>query len=137
MKRTCTLFKGSTLFFGMALMANFVKAQTTVKTSLTVWDGMFVAGYVGNGAYINCGGPSVKWTMKPFSIAVGLFPAVRIKDDKQPAGAKTNSAVTPSTGVGITSAYKHLVFQIPLFYDAKTASSNGKWNLGVGVGYKF
>lgn len=137
MKKTKAIIQVAKVILGLVLMTGFAKGQTKGSTSLSIWDGMFVAGYVGSGAYINCGGPAVKWTMKPFSLSLGLFPAVRIKEDHQPVGVKKNAAVTPSTGIGLTSSYKHFVLQVPLFYDAKTAAANGKWNLGVGVGYKF
>jgi len=121
----------------LLLFSGHSKAQSASGPKLSAWDGMIVAGYVGHGGYADFGGPSIKWSMKPCSIALGLFPAVRIKEDKVAEGAKKNSSIVPSTGFGITSSFKHLVIQVPVFYDAKTASANGKWNLGIGIGYKF
>jgi hypothetical protein len=121
----------------LLVLCGHSKAQSVSSPKLSIWDGMIVAGYVGHGGYADFGGPSIKWSMKPCSIALGLFPAVRIKKDKVAEGAKKNSSIVPSTGFGITSNFKHLVIQIPVFYDAKTASADGKWNLGVGIGYKF
>jgi len=137
MKKTKRRFAFPGLLIALSFMANTLSGQSVPSPHLSLWDGMVVAGYVGHGGYANFGGPSIKWTLKPCSIALGLFPAVRIKEDKVAEGAKKNSAIMPSTGFGITSCFKHLVVQIPVFYDAKTASADGKWNLGVGIGYKF
>lgn len=114
-----------------------LEAQSQHVAHLSAWDGMVVAGYVGHGGYANFGGPSIKWSLKPCTIALGLFPAVRIKEDKVADKMKKNSSIVPSTGFGITSSFKHLVLQIPVFYDAKSTSADGKWNLGIGIGYKF
>lgn len=110
---------------------------TTPKTSASLWDGMAVAGYVDKGAFLNFGGPAVKWTRKPFCISLGMLPSLRIKEDKVAANASKNATITPSLGFGLSASYKHLVLQVPLYYNAKTASADGKWNVGVGLGYKF
>jgi len=101
------------------------------------WDGMMVAGYVDHGAYVNFGGPSVKFIKKPFSIGFGILPTMRIKKDPVPKEAKKNSAITPTAGFGITFIYKKVVLQVPFYYNAKTTTTNGKWNPGVGIGFKF
>ena len=127
----------------MACMSRQARAQQATAAGpalaprLSLWDGMLVAGYVGHGGYADFGGPCIKWALKPCSVALGLFPAVRIKEDKVAEGGKKNAPVVPSTGLGITTSFKHLVVQIPLFYDAKTATADGKWSLGIGLGYKF
>jgi hypothetical protein len=33
--------------------------------------------------------------------------------------------------------YKHLVVQVPFYYNAKTTTSNGKWHPGIGIGFKL
>ena len=119
----------------LCAMSNSIKAQNA-KPTFSIWEGMFVAGYAGNGAFVNFGGPSLKWNLKPFSVSIGMLPTLRIKKDSTTVGPK-NSTIMPSTGAGITMAYKHLVFQIPFYYDTKTAKANGKWNVGAGIGYKF
>lgn len=120
------------------LLAKTTTAQTAVsKTSASLWDGMVVAGYADKGAFINFGGPAIKWAHKPFCISLGMLPSLRIKEDKVPANASQNAAVTPSLGAGLSVSYKHLALQVPLYYNAKTAAADGKWNVGVGLGYKF
>lgn len=114
-------------------------AQTTVakKASVVGWDGMAVAGYVNQGGFINFGGPTVKLIRKPFSFGFGILPTMRIKQDDVPKGSPKNSAITPTAGFGFTIIYKHVAIQVPFYYNAKTATRNGKWNAGIGIGYKF
>lgn len=70
-------------------------------------------------------------------ILLGLLPSLRIKKDKVAPGATRNAALTPNLGVGLTAAFRHLALQVPIYYNAKTAVKNGKWNPGLGIGYKF
>ncbi len=122
----------------MLLMAVAMQlgAQQT-KPAVKMWDGMAVAGYVNEGGYVNFGGPSIKIIKKPWSIGFGILPTMRIKEDQVAKGAKKNSVVTPTAGLGFTFAYKHFVTQVPFYYNNKTAIANGKWNVGLGIGYRF
>ncbi len=122
----------------MCFSAKIVWAQSApTKPALTVWDGMAVAGYVDNGAYVNFGGPCIKLISKPWAFGFGILPTMRIKADNAAPGAPRNSAIMPTAGFGFTFFYKHLVVQVPFYYNNKTATSDGKWNPGVGVGFKF
>ena len=96
-----------------------------------------MAGYVDHGGYVNCIGPNIKYAKKPFSIAAGLLPSLRIKEDKVAPGATKNSLITPSLGLGLTAVFNHIALQLPLYYNAKTSAKNGEWNLGIGLGYKL
>ncbi|TCC84648.1 hypothetical protein FBD94_12960 [Pedobacter hiemivivus] len=119
-------------------MALTAKSQTNViQTKATFFEGVIVAGYVDQGAYINCAGPAIKFSKKPLAILVGLLPSLRIKKDKVATGATQNSVITPNLGAGITATYKHLAIQVPVYYNAKTSTKDGKWNPGIGIGYKF
>lgn len=111
--------------------------STTAKTTLVAWDGMVIAGYVNQGGYVNFGGPSIKVIKKPWSLGFGILPTMRIKEDNVPKGAVKNSIITPTAGFGFTVVYKHLVLQVPFYYNPKTATANGKWNPGIGIGYKL
>jgi hypothetical protein len=111
--------------------------KSKAKAAIVAWDGMMIAGYVNDGGYVNFGGPSLKLIKKPWSLGFGILPTMRIKEDKVAAGAKKNSAVMPTAGFGFTVVYKHFVVQVPFYYNAKTASSDGKWHPGFGVGYKL
>lgn len=112
------------------------KAQTT-KLQASLFEGILVAGYTDEGAYINCTGPAVKYVVKKTSIMAGLLPSLKIKKDRVQGGATRNSPLTPTLGFGLTGCYKHLVIQLPAFYSAKTSTADGNWKLGIGVGYKF
>ncbi|MNQ84220.1 hypothetical protein D3C85_993410 [compost metagenome] len=132
--------KSAYLFFSLSVLTLAARSQSngnSVQTKATLFEGVIVAGYVDRGAYINCTGPAIKFSRKPLSVLVGLLPSLRIKKDKVAAGAPQNSILTPNLGVGITAIYKHLAIQLPLYYNAKTSSKNGKWNPGIGIGYKF
>jgi hypothetical protein len=63
-----------------------------------------------------------------------MLPSLRFKKD---TGTIKNSLVTPSLGFGITYTYKWLAFQVPLYYTTKTSTSNGRWNIGLGLGIKL
>jgi hypothetical protein len=120
------------------LITAFNSANAQAKKPVTaMWDGMAVAGYVNNGSFVNFGGPTVKFIKKPWSFGFGILPTMRIKEDKVAAGAKKNSSVTPTAGFGFTVVYKHFVTQVPFYYNSKTTSTDGKWNIGIGIGYKF
>lgn len=129
-----TVFAASMLFLFQSVTA---QNKADKKTKILVWDGMAVAGYVNHGGFVNFGGPTVKLIQKPFSIGFGILPTMRIKEDKVVKGATKNSAITPTAGFGFTFVYKHLVVQVPFYYNAKTTSSNGKWNPGIGLGFKL
>ncbi|WP_346238256.1 hypothetical protein ABDK00_004185 [Niabella insulamsoli] len=133
--KKCNLLMASVFLIAAAPKA---QAQTGgAKVQPALWDGMVIAGYVDNGAYVNFGGPCIKYAKKPCVIALGMLPSLRIKEDKVAAGAKKNAWVTPTLGAGLTMAYKHIALQIPVYYNAKTAASDGRWELGIGAGYKF
>ncbi|MDQ1151773.1 hypothetical protein QE382_003757 [Sphingobacterium zeae] len=110
--------------------------EKIVKGSL--FEGIVVAGYADHGAYINCTGPALKYTFAPKScLLVGLLPSLKLKEDKVDPGKPKNSWITPSLGFGLTAVFRHIAIQLPAFYTAKTSAADGKWRLGVGMGYKF
>lgn len=133
MKKICKKIIGCVL---LTAAITSVSAQTK-KSSASIWDGMAVAGYVNDGGFANFGGPTIKLINKPWSFGFGILPTMRIKEDKVAAGAKKNSIVTPTAGFGFTVVYKHFVTQVPFYYNNKTTTADGKWNVGVGIGYKF
>jgi hypothetical protein len=126
------------IYGGLALcMLNFKgKAQTT-QIKPTLFEGVVALSYIDHGAAINCTGPAIKYTSKPFSLLIGLLPSLKIKEDKSPGNAPKNAIIMPSLGCGVTAIYKHIALQMPMLYTAKTSTKDGKWNVGVGLGYKF
>jgi hypothetical protein len=113
------------------------QANTPARTAASAWDGMVVAGYVNDGGFVNFGGPSIRFIKRPFAVSLGMLPTLRFKKDKVAEGAKENSTVMPTAGIGISFVYRHLVVQVPFYYNGKTATSDGAWKTGVGIGYKF
>jgi hypothetical protein len=107
-----------------------------MQTKVVFLEGILVAGYVDQGAFINFAGPAIKFSKKPIVMLLGLLPSLRIKKDKA-TGITQNSVMTPHLGAGITVLYKHLAIQVPLYYNTKTNNNDGKWNPGIGIGYKF
>lgn len=131
-----------TVFF-TALTCTALQAQdkqesdaTAKKNSinLSVLDGTFVAGYVDHGAFINFTGPNLSWTHNKTKLLLGMLPSLRIKEDNR---KPKNSLITPTLGVGLTYCYKKFALQLPLYYNAKTATENGKWNVGIGLGFRL
>lgn len=115
-------------------MLNFAQENNS-KVNASFFDGIVVAGYVDNGAFINFTGPNINFVHHQTKFILGMLPSLRIKEDKSPT--TKNSIITPNLGMGITVAYKKLALQIPLYYNAKTTAADGKWKIGVGIGYRF
>lgn len=107
------------------------KAKPIVK--FNPFDGVVVGGYVDNGAFLNFTGPSINLTIKKSKILLGMLPSLRYKEDN---GMFKNSPITPNLGIGLTYCYKMMAFQVPLYYNTKTAVANGRWNIGVGIGVR-
>ncbi|WP_430827438.1 hypothetical protein [Chryseobacterium indologenes] len=64
-----------------------------------------------------------------------MLPSLRIKEDR--SSGTRNSPITPTLGAGLTTVYKKIALQIPVYYNSKTADQNGKWKIGIGIGYSF
>jgi hypothetical protein len=115
------------------LFASTCYAQSK-KVKFSALDGYIIAGYVDNGAFINFTGPSLNCSIKESKFIIGMLPSLRFKKDD---GQTKNSVITPNLGLGFTYSYKMWSFQIPLYYNTKTDTENGKWHLGVGVGLRI
>jgi hypothetical protein len=129
------------ILFSFLLLMPFVsKSQTshqlpTKEVRVIPYWGTIVCGYVDQGAFVNFTGPALGYVFGKSQILVGMLPSLRIKED---SGTTTkNSMITPTLGVGITYTYKSIAFQIPLYYSSKTSTTNGHWNVGLGVGMKL
>lgn len=104
------------------------------KVSFALYDGIFIGGYVDNGAYLNFTGPNINVTYKKSKFILGMLPSLRFKEDK---GTPKNAFVTPNLGIGFTFSYKMWAVQLPLYYNAKTATQNGQWHIGLGIGLRL
>ena len=129
------IYHYSACLASLALFLCFSSVKSQTKAVL--FEGTIVAGYVDQGGYINCIGPSVKLNQKSYALFAGLLPSLRIKEDKVAASATKNTDLTPGLGFGLTAIFRHIAVQLPFYYNPKTSTANGKWNPGVGLGYKF
>lgn len=127
------------LFFVFGNLSLFALTQAyhqlpTVEKYIKPFSGILVSGYVDNGAFLNFTGPNLSFTKRKSQLLVGMLPSLRIKQD---AGTTTSSMITPTLGFGITYCYRAFAFQIPCYYNPKTSTKNGEWNIGVGIGIKL
>ena len=122
----------------MLIIMTFLTTTSTFaqedKVSFAMYEGIFIAGYVDNGAYLNFTDPNINATNKNSKFILGMLPSLRFKtDDRTPKDA----FITPNLGFGFTCSYKILALQIPLYYNAKTTTQNGQWHMGWGVGLRL
>lgn len=118
-----------------ALLLETVSAQEKKKNvAFSGYDGVVVAGYIDQGAFLNFAGPNITYRSGFTKVMLGMLPSLRYKEDE---AAIKNSSVLPVLGIGLSYSYKHLVLQLPLYYNAKTATKDGCWKPGLGIGYRF
>lgn len=104
------------------------------KVDFTLFNGIAIIGYVDDGGFLNFTGPNVTLSSNESKFILGLLPSLRFKEDTK---TPKNSFITPHLGFGLTYNYKLIAIQIPMYYNAKTATTNGKWNVGLGVGIRL
>lgn len=109
------------------------KPAANVQASLC--EGVMVAGYVDEGAYLNFTGPNINFKTKNSKFILGMLPSLRFKNDN--SEPTHNSLVTPNLGAGLTYCYKHFAIQLASYYNAKTATKNGAWVVGGGIGIQL
>lgn len=122
-----------TIVFLFSLYSFNCYAQSD-KIEFSAFDGYAIAGYVDNGAFINFTGPNFKYSIKESKFVIGMLPSLRFKKDN---GKTENSFVTPNLGVGLTYSHNLWALQLPLYYNSKTSTENGKWNVGIGIGLRL
>lgn len=104
------------------------------KLGLSVFDGIVIVGYVDGGGFSNFTGPNINLTQGNSKYILGALPSLRYKND---TGTPKNAFVTPNLGVGFTYSYSIWAFQLPLYYNSKTATEDGKWHIGFGIGLRL
>lgn len=104
------------------------------KVKIDLYDGIIMAGLVNNGAFLNFTGPNINATYGNSKFILGMLPSLRFKADHE---TPKSSFVTPNLGVGFTYAYKIYAIQLPLYYNPKTATQNGSWHVGIGLGLRL
>jgi len=115
------------IFFCVLLSSVFARAQGS-KMDFALFDGIAIMGYVDEGAFINFTGPNLSLSSNNSKFILGMLPSLRFKEDKK---TPKNSFITPNLGVGFTYSYKSLAVQIPMYYNPKTITNNGKWFIGI------
>jgi hypothetical protein len=104
------------------------------EVNVSLYDGVIIAGYVDGGGFLNFTGPNINYSHGHSKWIAGMLPSIRIKEDQ---GATRNALVTPNLGIGLTYCYKALAIQLPMYYNAKTATENGRWHVGIGIGLRI
>ncbi len=133
MKQTILLYL-LTLLVSTAYSQDIKPEPPKPSIKFNPFDGTIIVGYVDNGAFLNFTGPNISFTHKSSKITLGMLPTLRFKEDK---GLFKNAPITPTLGCGLTYSYKMIAFQVPIYYNAKTATANGRWNVGVGIGVRL
>ncbi|MEN9995192.1 MAG: hypothetical protein RL762_1849 [Bacteroidota bacterium] len=118
----------------LLLLTTVLSVNAQQKPQTQIIEGMVVAGYVDNGAYLNFVGPNISWQKGQSKVLLGMLPSLRYKIDQ---GATVNARIYPALGAGLSYSYQRFVFQVPLYYNTKTAASNGNWQIGCGLGIKL
>jgi hypothetical protein len=103
-----------------------------IKTS--AFDGILAAGYVDGGGFTNFTGPNINLSYGHHKYILSALPSLRYKRDRS---EPRNAFVTPNLGIGFTYSYKLFAIQIPLYYNPKTATQNGEWHVGIGLGMRL
>lgn len=109
-------------------------APQKTKIKVNVFDGVVMAGYVDQGIFLNFTGPNISFSTKDSKIILGMLPSLRFRQDNS---TPKNSVVMPTLGAGVTYCYKFLAVQVPVYYNPKTSTANGRWHVGVGVGLRI
>lgn len=127
------ILAGDGLYAQHTVADSTARAKPKVKPAL--FDGTAILGYADKGAFLNFTGPNVNVNIGKSRIVLGMLPSLRFKKDNS---LIRNSLVTPSLGAGITYSYGRIIaIQIPIYYNAKTATSNGRWEIGIGLGLRL
>jgi hypothetical protein len=127
------MFARFVLIFMITLLANVpVCRSQAIKAS--AFDGIVVAGFVDRGGFTNFTGPNINWTKGDSRVILSALPSLRYKKDEGPT---QNAFVTPTLGIGLTYSYKLWAVQLPFYYNSKTATENGRWHIGIGLGLRL
>ncbi|MFM7217734.1 MAG: hypothetical protein ACKO1U_06925 [Bacteroidota bacterium] len=132
------IFPIRVLFFFILVCTCLFTVQVVAqdkKVAASGWEGVVVGGYVDDGAFLNFLGPNVSYKKGSSKWMIGMMPSLRFKKDK--STTTVNASVVPALGLGLTYLYKRLAVQLPVYYNAKTASKDGAWVVGAGLGFKL
>jgi len=122
------------LLLGLLIHCSVSFSQEVKKLRVSAYDGTVITGYVDHGAFLNFTGPNINASLNNSRFVIGMLPSVRFRND---SGTTKDSFITPNLGIGFTYSYKIWAIQIPFYYNSKTATTNGKWNIGLGIGLRL
>lgn len=122
------------LLAGLSVLVTLPLYPQEKAVQAVVFDGIAVAGYVDQGGYMNFTGPNVNMVRGHHKVVLGMMPSLRIKQERS---EPHNPLVTPTLGCGVTWCYRRFAVQLPLYYNARTATANGRWNMGAGIGVRL
>lgn len=108
--------------------------ESMSKVRVSAFDGVLAAGFVDGGGFTNFTGPNINMTYGHHKYILSALPSLRYKRDRS---EPRNAFVTPNLGIGFTYSYKLFAIQIPLYYNPKTATENGEWHVGIGLGLRL
>ncbi|RZS94861.1 DUF3575 domain-containing protein [Cecembia calidifontis] len=121
------------VFLLFPLMIMNTEAQEE-KLNVSFYDGIFIGGYIDQGGFLNFTGPNINATYGNSKFIIGMLPSLRFKKDRS---TPKNAFATPNLGIGFTYSYKIWAIQLPLYYNPKTPTENGRWHIGIGVGLRL
>ena len=128
------IYRISVIFLILLCTETFTLYAQDSKIKISIYDGAAIIGYVDDGGFLNFTGPNINLVLKNSKFIFGMLPSLRFKHETV---IPKSAFITPTLGVGFTYSYKLLAFQIPLYYNAKTATENGRWRIGFGLGLRI
>jgi len=120
--------------YAQDIKTNSDEISKITKVRISAYDGILAVGYVDGGGYSNFTGPNINMTYGHSKFILSALPSLRYKRDN---AEPRNTFVTPTLGIGFTYSYKLFAIQLPLYYNAKTATENGQWHVGLGLGLRL
>jgi len=110
------------------LFAVLAHSQEEPKQASLNIDGQIAVTTNGKAAFINVGGPAIKFSFKHFAVAVNFMPSMRIEEHNK------TIALTPLLGAGLQFYFlkhKRFIISLPCYYYA----AKNSWVGTAGIGY--
>ena len=115
------------ILFLFSMFSVFAQQQEQ-KTAVFNIEGQIAVATDGKGAFLNLGGPNVKFNFSKVAVAINFMPSLRFQEDK------VKSFVTPILGFGPQFYFlknKRTILSFPAYYN----TSNNQWIFTAGIGY--
>lgn len=119
------------LITGLSIvMSGSLQAQSNAAGASSMsWsmNGQVMAATDFDAAYLNLGGPSLRYGNKQMAVSVAMLPSLRFREDK------SKPYVTPLLGSGLLFQYKKLMVGLLFYYIA----GENKWKPAAGAGIRL